>query len=431
VARNPILKGVIETHVADTVGANGPRLQVRTADKEYSVKLEKLWRDWWEMPDAAGQLAGTDKLKQWIRGMWMEGEFFEQKVTSPNRNDFPRLRIQSIAAARIETRPQLVGNLDWQMGILRNALGAHTHYSIQRGIDELDKRSFSFQFDVKEAKDIIHVFDSEEPGQIRGVPWAATQLQVISDLRIFDEELLNLMRKGAHFGIMLTTDFDGAEFLNLEEETEMEPNLITAIPPHWKPSEIDPKQPTGDIINYRKQRTRELGAPVGMPEMIINHDSSGHNYSSARFDAQQYWRAISTNWSKIVRSALNPLVNEIALEGRLFEVLGQEPDDVEYDWTWTKQGHVDPAKEAKGQEIRINNQLSSLKSEMALSGEDWEEHLEQLSRESAKRVELGLPLPVAEGTELESPDTELVSADDEEALLEALMELQGAGSNAD
>jgi capsid protein len=104
---------------------------------------------------------------------------------------------------------------------------------------------------------------------------------------------------------------------------------------------------------------------------------------------------------------------------------------VEYDWTWTKQGHVDPAKEAKGQEIRINNQLSSLKSEMALSGEDWEEHLEQLSRESAKRVELGLPLPVAEGTELESPDTELVSADDEEALLEALMELQGAGSNAD
>jgi capsid protein len=53
---------------------------------------------------------------------------------------------------------------------------------------------------------------------------------------------------------------------------------------------------------------------------------------------------------------------------------------------------VDPVKEAKAAQLRMQIGLSTLEDECASQGLDWEEVLEQLAREKAKITELGLTI---------------------------------------
>ncbi len=66
---------------------------------------------------------------------------------------------------------------------------------------------------------------------------------------------------------------------------------ITRIPPGWQAQSMATSHPSANNTDFRKERSRDLGRPAGMPLMQIRLDSSGHNYSSARFDAQIYQNA--------------------------------------------------------------------------------------------------------------------------------------------
>ena len=60
---------------------------------------------------------------------------------------------------------------------------------------------------------------------------------------------------------------------------------------------------------------------------------------------------------------------------------------------WDGMEHVDPAKEAKAQEIRLSNHTTTLAHEYARQGRDWAEALRQRARETALIRELGLDAP--------------------------------------
>jgi capsid protein len=75
------------------------------------------------------------------------------------------------------------------------------------------------------------------------------------------------------------------------------------------------------------------------------------------------------------------------------------PDFYERRAAWTRckwigpgRGWVDPVKEAKAAQLRMQIGLSTLEDECAAQGLDWEEVLEQLAREKAKIMELGLSI---------------------------------------
>ena len=75
----------------------------------------------------------------------------------------------------------------------------------------------------------------------------------------------------------------------------------------------------------------------------------------------------------------------------------------DHQWFWDGVEHVDPAKEAKAQELRLKNLTTTLAHEYARQGKDWEAELRQRAREKALIGELDLgesaALPAGRGSD--------------------------------
>jgi capsid protein len=111
-------------------------------------------------------------------------------------------------------------------------------------------------------------------------------------------------------------------------------------------------------------------------------------------------------------------VYELWLEEAINKGLIEAPNFYENKALWTRckwigpgRGWIDPVKEAKASQLRLETGLSTLEDECATQGLDWEEVLEQRAREQTKMRELGLaiqpimPEPVADPSNSQ-PDTE-------------------------
>ncbi len=64
--------------------------------------------------------------------------------------------------------------------------------------------------------------------------------------------------------------------------------------------------------------------------------------------------------------------------------------DLDHQWFWDGQEHVDPAKEANAQATRLTSHTTTLAYEYARQGRDWESELRQRAKEMALMNELGL-----------------------------------------
>ena len=107
------------------------------------------------------------------------------------------------------------------------------------------------------------------------------------------------------------------------------------------------------------------------------------------FNARRQW--IATYWAKPVY--------ELWLEEAINRGIIDAPDFYERRAAWIRckwigpgRGWVDPVKEVKAAQLRMQIDLSTLEDECAAQGLDWEEVLEQLAREKAKIMELGLSI---------------------------------------
>lgn len=433
-SRNPYLAGVMETHVTDIVGSSHPVLQIQIPGieklsdeaaakaKEWIESAESLWRDWWSNPDINGQMSGPDLLRMGVRLCWTTGEFFWQKVTDKGARGPVKLRLNPIAARRVDSPLDGIGNPRIVMGVERNETGRPLRYFVQKGVDDASFASLSFDFEPIPAQDMIHFFEVEEPGQLRGVPWASTTLGTIADLRDYDHEVMDAARMAANYSIVLHTTHEDATYLEVNESADIERGQMVTAPPGWKPEQMRPEQPSTTYQSFRHERLRELGRPRNMPGMMVLLDSSGHNYSSARFDGQLYQRGNASTQSCLERRVLNGLVDDVLREGELAEFLGRRPEGVRYVWTWPVPPHVDPAKEATAEEKGLKSGTLSLSAAMGARGKDWESHLEQLRREKDRMAELNL---TTEPQRTQSPSTDSALQGEIEDLKEEIAELSG------
>ncbi|HUX14834.1 MAG TPA: phage portal protein, partial [Phycisphaerae bacterium] len=59
-------------------------------------------------------------------------------------------------------------------------------------------------------------------------------------------------------------------------------------------------------------------------------------------------------------------------------------------WYWPGIEHVDPAKEASAEDVRLANHTTTLAAAYARQGKDWERELRQRARERKLAKKLGL-----------------------------------------
>ena len=392
-ANNTRVEGVITPHAAHSVGPRGPTLQVQSDDEAYNTALEGLWRDWWQKPDATGQLSGAELLRCWVRSLWLSGEYLAQIVTDPDVFDGVSMRVLDIAPRRLGTPPDQAGDADIALGVRRKRTGKPTQYFIQEptlmGPWELD----TGKYDTVPADLIMHGFVTQEPGQVRGVPWLSTSLDVIADLRDYDAEVLDAARAAASMAVFWHTNHPDSEYLEVSESTEIERRTQSTGPPGWEPAMLTPQQPSTGYVDYRKEHQASIGRPVNMPLMLVRLTAERHNYSSARMDIQLYLGQLLVLQTMIESQSLNRLVDALAQEAELAGLLPRRPRRVTYSWTWPKPPHVDPQKEAQAEDLTMKNGTTTYTEALAARGKDLDMTIAQRLAEAKKLAKAELPPP--------------------------------------
>ena len=423
VKNNGILKGMIATHADDIVGPDGPLLNVTSDDAAYNEALEELWRVWFYAPTHLPNLSGAALLKLWVRALWKQGSFLAQIITDELADGPVKMRVRPMHTRRLGTPAELAGNPRMYNGVEYDRLGRPIRYYIQQqegiGTDYVNVTAF----DPVPADLIIHEYIRDEEDQGMGDPWLSPTLQPSADLRDYDNQVQDAARQLADNTPLLYADGQDVVTWTNPEALTRERRVIPMVPPGWKAQWPNATQPAAQYPDYRGERMREFGRPVGMPLMLIRLDSSKHNYSSARFDSQVYDRAVEglqywLSGSENSYGTLNRLLDEIAREARFtIPELRTRPPRVIYEWTWPKRPHVDPSNEASGEQISLQTGTTTEIDVLASRGETLERHIAKKKRVQEAYEAAGMEPPKygAQATPAAAPGPTAEKADDDDS----------------
>jgi capsid protein len=174
---------------------------------------------------------------------------------------------------------------------------------------------------------------------------------------------------------------------------ELERNMLMTMPGGWKMGQLDPKQPSTTYAEFVEQTINEIVRCLLMPANTARGTSARSNYASARVDGQVYQRMLRVEQSFISSVILDRILiewlREFFLINPALEIASRYPLPG-HSWFYEYQGHVDPLKESRGQEIRLKNNVTNLAIEYALMGRDWEVEVRQRGKEKRLLKELGL-----------------------------------------
>ena len=147
---------------------------------------------------------------------------------------------------------------------------------------------------------------------------------------------------------------------------------------------------------FKREILNEIARCLNMPYNIAACNSSGYNYASGRLDHQTYYKSIRVDQSHCETVILDRILDAWLAEAVKVFSIGISIDSqagagvFPHQWFWDGHEHVDPAKEASAQATRLASNTTTLASEYAKQGKDWETELRQRAKEVALMRELGL-----------------------------------------
>lgn len=400
-----MVSGVIETHALMTAGRNGPMLQVdldeggvslgasgESPGTKFSDLVELEWRSFCERCDIQGRRHLADFLRALIVSQWTAGEYLVQHFLTKDGvvlNEIDPGRLGGVLSG-YETKD----GTHVVMGVERNKWGRALAYHVQEQSTSSWGQYLSGASERVGAQYMLHCFQSIYPNQVRGVPWLAPALSVCANLREFEQAVVTAAQTAARLSVMMTAKdaVDAAEY-DQPVILELEAGSAVTMTPGWAAEQLDAKQPTTTYREFCDEMLRRIGRVKSIPLMLVRLDAGEHTYSSARLDAQMAQAQFASDQAWIERVFLMPLLARVveftALKHGYSEVPAWRAR-----WTWNRMPHVDPAKEAAGEDLRLANGTTSMTEVLSSRGIDLEEHFKTLQRERELRALYGVEMSV-------------------------------------
>lgn len=419
VANNSYARGIVLTLANDVVGT-GPRLQLLTTDPDANNRIEHEFAQW------AKAIGLAEKLRTMRMARAQDGEAFAILTNNPRLPTQVKLDLKLIEADQVTT-PDLNSTHSGVDGIVFDEAGNPVEYHVLRHHpgDSWNSLALVSEYDRLPAEAVIHWFRADRPGQARGIPDIMPALPLFAQLRRFTLAVLAAAETAADFAGILYTDAPAngeADAAEPFEPIELEKRALLTMPGGWKMSQLEAEQPATTYAEFKREILNEIARCLNMPANVARADSSGYNYASGRLDHQTYFKAIRVEQSHLECVVLDRILAAWLDEAALIPGLLPEglPPIAEWphQWFWDGHEHVDPAKEASAQAIRLANHTTTLAEEYARRGLDWEEQLRQRAKEVALLKELGIapvevqpPLPSVEEYDTEPSDEETETAD--------------------
>ena len=382
VANNTYASGMVRTLANDTVGA-GPSLQMLSGDKAADTQVETAFWRWMQ----AARI--PDKLRTMRISRSVDGESFGLMFTNMGLRHAVKLDVRLYEADQV-ARPWVSLNDPLMSdGIFFDDFGNPSAYTLLRQHPgDHGVVGIGLEFDLVPARDMIHLFRPERPGQIRGIPEIMPALPLYAQLRRYTLAVIAAAETAADLAALLQTQAAPEDPDDIEplDAFDLERRSILTLPRGWTAQQMKAEQPTTTYQMFKREIINEIARCLGMPYNIAAGDSSGYNYASGRLDHQTYFKAVDVDRDYLETSAMEPLFERwweeaSLIPGVLPDSLADLPEPPRHDWRWGGHEHVDPLKEANAQGVRLVNLTATLADECEKDGKDWEEVLAQRAKE--------------------------------------------------
>ena len=415
VANNSYARGITLTLANDVVGT-GPRLQMLTGDDGANHFVEAEFLAWC---DAIGL---AEKLRTMRLARVADGEAFGLLTSNERIDSAVKLDLRLIEADQVATPTLVPDTRRYLDGIRYDADGNPTAYDILRQHPGDGMFLVDDEFDTVPASDVLHYFRCDRPGQIRGIPDITPALPLFAQLRRFTLAVLAAAETAAEFAGILYTDAPAngeADAAEPFEPIELEKRMLLTMPGGWKMAQMKSEQPSTTYAEFKKEILNEIARCLNMPFNVAAGNSSGYNYASGRLDHQTYFKSIRVEQTQLARVVLDRILKAwlreaILIEGYLPNSLRTLDSTFEHQRFWDGHEHVDPAKEANAQKIRLASHTTTLAIEFARQGRDWETELKQRAKEIALMRDLGLTIESDETDSSSEPEVTEDHAEDAE-----------------
>lgn len=416
VANNSYAKGIVATLANDTIGT-GPRLQllVNDQDAESARAIEMSFMRWCEAIDLAGKLRTMRQSKA------VDGEAFALFTNNPRVDHPVQLDLKLIEADQVST-PQL-NPVDPRSvdGIHYDVYGNPIQYDLLKEHPG-DFFQLGFKADPIDARDMIHWFTVERPGQCRGVPDIMPALPLFAQLRRYTLAVIAAAETAADFAAVLYSEMSPDSDTSDEDPfqtLEIERRMMTTLPAGWRMEQFKAEQPVNTYQAFKHEILNEIARCLNMPYNIAAGNSSSYNYASGRLDHQTYYKSISVEQSVAELIVMNRILPVWIEQAWLATNLIRSPNPVggwPHQWFWDGHEHIDPLKEAMAQQVRLANHTTTYADEYARRGQDSETKLRQRAKELALLAELGLPMYLPSGQiAMPTPESVLIEPDESPA----------------
>lgn len=258
---------------------------------------------------------------------------------------------------------------------------------------------------------ILHISSSERPEQYRGVPYLAQVIEPLLQFRRYTESELMRALVQSFYTAWITTNSDdgavnplvneatpegGAELSEDSNDYEMGPGTINFLSDGEDIKFGNPNVPTAGFEVFVKTYCKLIGAALELPyDVLIKEFNS--SYSAARGALLEAYEAFKMRRVWFVNDFCKPiyeiwLAEAVAL-GRI-KAPGFFDDPLirsnwcNAEWIGPVQPSLDPIKEAKAAEKRIELGVDTRERVARENGTDWEENAVQLKREAQALAEI-------------------------------------------
>ena len=321
------------------------------------------------------------------------------------------LQLQIIEADQV-ANGMLGGNQDIKNGVEMKD-GKIVAYHIKGKAFETPKR-IELRGKDSNKRNILHIMQSERPGQRRGVPFLAHVIEDLKQLDRYQKAELHAAVISSFLTVFVQTadvtdplgipPVPESEQVDSEDESsyELGQGSVVTMDKGETISVVNPARQNATFDSFITSISRNIGAALEIPfEVLLKHFSS--SYSASRAALLELWKMIKNKRHFLINQFCRPVYEEfitiLVYEGKIPYVnIEQFKNDPLYReslfrslWYGPSQGQIDPLKEVVAAEKRISLGITTRSQEtMEMNGGDWEKNAIQLKKEKELLKELDL-----------------------------------------
>lgn len=373
----PYIRRGLDSLVANTVGIGFTPRSLAKGGR--AAKLDELWSAWGDEADADGRHNIYGIMAAAYRAMEQDGEVLirlrarrvEDGLTVPLQLQL--LEIDWLDSAKNGANgPNTVTN-----GIEYDPLGrlvAYWLFDRHPGEITISRSARASSYPVPAAR-IIHLFNSERPGQGRGFPRLSPVIARVRDLQLYEDA--ELQRKNLETRLSVIASGDVATMSMNESQSVDEVRKtgelgtlasggITQIPAGVNVTVVQPKAAPG-YVEYVKHQLHIIAAGLGVTYEMLTGDVSEVNFSSARVALLEFRRnAEQMQWLTLIPRLCVPIwrafIDAAVLAGKT------PANEYAVDWSVPKWQYVNPVQDVSADLAEIFGGLSSFSEKLRQRG---------------------------------------------------------------